>query len=259
MGFPIIGDGVAHAFLDQVFRLHDILESIVYDMDKILLRYSCMSYLAYPWKSCHERDLFDFFLFLAADIILWKCWGVSVVIIVVATVAWLVFEKSGLSFLTISSDVLLILIILRFIWVNSAGMLNKSLSPLPELVLSEEMVNNAAASFRVKVNNMLLVAHDIAHGKDFRSFFQVVVFLWLFSVIGSFFSFATIAYIGMLLLICNNVLFSRFTHPCDRHCFSVNKSKSHEQRQMDVNKTRAPKNARWKMSGMNHISSGKTD
>lgn len=113
----------------------------------------------------------------AADIILWKCWGVSVVVFVVATVAWLLFERSGLSFLTISSDVLLILIILRFIWANSAGMLNKSLRPLPELVLSEEMVNNAAASFRVKVNNMLLVAHDIAHGKDFRSFFQGLFYL----------------------------------------------------------------------------------
>lgn len=54
---------------------------------------------------------------------------------------------------------------------------------LPELVLSEEMVNNAAASFRVKVNNMLMIAHDITLGKDFRLFFQVsyyaIVSLWL--------------------------------------------------------------------------------
>ena len=45
--------------------------------------------------------------------------------------------------------------------------------PLAELVLSEEMVSNAAASFRVKVNNMLIIAHDITLGKDFRLFFQV--------------------------------------------------------------------------------------
>lgn len=44
---------------------------------------------------------------------------------------------------------------------------------LPELVLSEEMVNNAAASFRVKINNLLLMAHDITLGKDFRLFFKV--------------------------------------------------------------------------------------
>ncbi|KAF3636637.1 hypothetical protein FXO37_25358 [Capsicum annuum] len=43
---------------------------------------------------------------------------------------------------------------------------------LPELVLSEEMVNNAAASFRVKINYMLLMAHDITLGKDFKLFFK---------------------------------------------------------------------------------------
>lgn len=50
---------------------------------------------------------------------------------------------------------------------------HRPLQELPELVLSEEMVNNAAASFRVKVNYMLLMAHDITLGKDFRLFFVV--------------------------------------------------------------------------------------
>lgn len=51
--------------------------------------------------------------------------------------------------------------------------LYRHLHALPELVLSEEMVNNAAASFRVKINYALLVAHDITLGKDFRLFFKV--------------------------------------------------------------------------------------
>lgn len=44
--------------------------------------------------------------------------------------------------------------------------------------VSEEMVNNAAASFRVKINYLLLMAHDITVGKDFRLFFQVGVTLF---------------------------------------------------------------------------------
>ncbi|KAI9156145.1 hypothetical protein LWI28_001281 [Acer negundo] len=60
------------------------------------------------------------------------------------------------------------------------------------------MVNNAAASFRVKVNYLLFVAHDITLGKDFRLFFQVVVCLWLLSASGNYFSFFTLAYIVML-------------------------------------------------------------
>lgn len=51
--------------------------------------------------------------------------------------------------------------------------LHRQPKTLPELVLSEEMVNNAAASFRVKINYMLLMAHDITLGKDFRLFFKV--------------------------------------------------------------------------------------
>lgn len=49
----------------------------------------------------------------------------------------------------------------------------RNLQSLPELVLSEEMVNNVAASFRVKINYVLLMAHDITLGKDFRLFFKV--------------------------------------------------------------------------------------
>jgi len=105
-------------------------------------------------------------------------------------------------------------------------MISRQPRPLPELVLSEEMVSNAAASFRVKVNNMLMIAHDITLGKDFRLFFQVcyhayaytcwlfgipvvaetefssqvVLVLWLLSVIGNFCSSITLAYIGMFCI-----------------------------------------------------------
>ncbi|XP_070053172.1 reticulon-like protein B16 isoform X2 [Nicotiana tomentosiformis] len=108
----------------------------------------------------------------AADVILWRRRRVSFGIIVAATVAWLIFEYSELPFLSVSSDVLLILIVLLFLRANYAAFRKKQLPTLPELVLSEEMVNNAAASFRVKINYMLLMAHDITLGKDFKLFFK---------------------------------------------------------------------------------------
>ncbi|KAH0660523.1 hypothetical protein KY289_029271 [Solanum tuberosum] len=133
----------------------------------------------------------------AADVILWRRRRVSFGIIVAATVAWIIFEYSELPFLSVSSDVLLILIVLLFLRANYAAFRKKQLPALPELVLSEEMVNNAAASFRVKINYMLLMAHDITLGKDFKLFFKVVIVLWLLSVIGSVISFFTLAYIGI--------------------------------------------------------------
>ncbi|XLS75932.1 hypothetical protein HN51_032797, partial [Arachis hypogaea] len=112
-----------------------------------------------------------------ADILLWRQWQLSVAVIVVATIAWFPVDWTSLPSLTICSDVLLILI---------------TTTNITELVVSKEMVNNVAASFRVKINNLLLIAHDITIGKDFRIFFKVVACLWLLSVIGSIFSFFTL-------------------------------------------------------------------
>ncbi|KAJ7965128.1 Reticulon-like protein [Quillaja saponaria] len=152
-----------------------------------------------------------------ADILLWKRWYISFGVIVVATAAWFLFEQTGLPFLSICSDVLLILVLMLFLHSNYASLRNKQLKTFPELVVSEEMVNNAAASFRVKINNVLLMAHDITLGKDFRLFFKVVVCLWLLSVIGSFFSFFTLAYIGTIISIIIPALYSKFEDHVDRY------------------------------------------
>lgn len=61
----------------------------------------------------------------AADVLLWKRWHVSFGAIIVATIAWITFEQSGLSFLSICSDVLLILIMLLFLRANYAVIRNK--------------------------------------------------------------------------------------------------------------------------------------
>ncbi|KAL9418735.1 hypothetical protein AB3S75_036648 [Citrus x aurantiifolia] len=171
-----------------------------------------------------------------ADVLLWKRRRVSFGVIVVATVAWLIFERSGLPFLSVCSDVLLLLIVLMFIRANFAAFRNnRQLESLPELEVSEEMVNNAAASFRVKINYLLLMAHDITVGKDFRLFFQVVAYLWLLSAIGSYFSFFTLAYIGTLLSITVPALYSRFEVRVDRYCGMIHKSISQHYKVVDEN------------------------
>ncbi|KAG8063459.1 hypothetical protein GUJ93_ZPchr0003g18353 [Zizania palustris] len=171
----------------------------------------------------------------AADIILWKCGCVTVSFIFGATVAWWLFEKSGLSFLTVCSDVLLILIVVQFMRVKVTGLLNKQPRPLPELVLSEEMVSNAAASFRVKVNNMLMIAHDITLGKDFRHFFQLVLLLWMLSVIGNFCSSITLAYIGTIALVTIPALYNRHQEHVDRYAGMVQRNISRHYKIIDEN------------------------
>ncbi|CAL1411899.1 unnamed protein product [Linum trigynum] len=159
----------------------------------------------------------------AADVLLWKRRHISFGVVVVVTLGWFLFERSGLPFLTVSSDILLILIVLLFAHSNYAAMRNKQPQALPELVLSEEMVNSVAASFRVKINNMLLMAHEITLGKDFRLFFKVVVSLWLLSAIGSYFSFFTLAYIGTVLSITVPALYSKNEERVGRYFGMIHK------------------------------------
>ncbi|WOK95861.1 hypothetical protein Cni_G04568 [Canna indica] len=171
----------------------------------------------------------------AADVILWKRRWISIAVMIAATCAWFIFERSGLSFLTICSDVLLILIVIQFVRANSAVLLDKQLQPLPELVLSEEMVNNAAASFRVKINNLLMMAHDITLGKDFRIFFQVVGILWLLSVVGGFFSFFTLAYIGITVSFTIPALYDRYENHVDKYAGLVHQKISKHYKIVDEN------------------------
>ncbi|CAA0811032.1 Reticulon-like protein B16 [Striga hermonthica] len=169
----------------------------------------------------------------AADVILLRRRRVSCGIIIVATVSWLLVERSGISFLSLSSDVLLVLVVLLFIAANYAVFRNKQPPTLPELVLSEEMVNNAAASLRVKVNYMLLMAHDITLGKDFRLFFKVVIALWLLSVVGSLISFFTLAYIGVIIFITIPALYDKFRDIIDRYAGMIHKKISEHYKIVD--------------------------
>lgn len=169
----------------------------------------------------------------AADVLLWKQRHVSLGVIVVATVSWLVFEHSGLSSLSVSSDILLILTVVLFLRANYAAFRNRQPQTLPELVVSEDMVTSTAASFRAKINHMLLMAHDITLGKDFSLFFKVVICLWLLSVIGSYFSFFTLVYIGTIVSITVPALYSRFKEPVDRYCGVIHQKFSKHYRVVD--------------------------
>ncbi|XVE62007.1 hypothetical protein DITRI_Ditri06bG0084200 [Diplodiscus trichospermus] len=111
---------------------------------------------------------------LVADVMLWRrgnltggsCWSMVIL------AAWLVFEKSGYTLLSLVSSVLL-LIFLLFLWAKSAAILNRPASLLPEMYLSEEMVNEVGAFIRTHVNDLLSISQDIALAKDARLFFKV--------------------------------------------------------------------------------------
>ncbi|KAA8516333.1 hypothetical protein F0562_016626 [Nyssa sinensis] len=63
---------------------------------------------------------------LVADMMLWRQKNVTVGILVVTLAAWVVFERSGYTLLSLVSSVLLLLVAILFLWAKSAAILNRS-------------------------------------------------------------------------------------------------------------------------------------
>ncbi|KAF3448993.1 hypothetical protein FNV43_RR09717 [Rhamnella rubrinervis] len=155
---------------------------------------------------------------LVADVILWRRKNVTVGILLVTLAAWVVFERSGYTLLSLVSSVFLLLLAILFLWAKSAAILNRPAPPLPELHLSEEKVNEVAAMIRTHVNTFLSVSQDIALGKDSRLFFKVAAYLWLISLVGGFTDFLTLGYIGLVMVLTVPALYERYEDHIDKYC-----------------------------------------
>ncbi|OVA17698.1 Reticulon [Macleaya cordata] len=150
-----------------------------------------------------------------ADVILWRRQNLTAGILLVTLAAWVVFEKSRYTLLSLVSSVLLLLIAIFFVWAKSAAILNRPPPPLPELYLSEEVVNEAAAIIRSHVNALCSVSLDIALGKDSKLFFRVAASLGLISVIGGWTDFLTLGYTSLLIVLTVPALYEKYEDQID--------------------------------------------
>ncbi|KAI3445941.1 hypothetical protein Pfo_002606 [Paulownia fortunei] len=150
-----------------------------------------------------------------ADVLLWKKWYRSVILLVTSTALWFLFERAGYNFLSFISNVLFLLAVILFFWAKSASLLNRPLPPLPNLEVSEEIVVKAADEMRVWVNYALSIAHDIAIGGNLRLFSQLAMGLWVISYVGSLFNFLTLFYIVVLLCLSLPILYDKYQNLID--------------------------------------------
>ncbi|CBI30438.3 hypothetical protein AAG906_036380 [Vitis piasezkii] len=154
---------------------------------------------------------------LVADVMLWRQKNLTVGILLVTLAAWVVFELSGYTLLSLVSSVFLLLVSILFLWAKSAAILNRPAPPLPNLYLSEEIVNEVAAFIRTRTNTLLQVSQDIALGKDSRMFFKVAAYLWLISVVGGLTDFLTLGYISLVIVLTVPALYERYEDYIDRY------------------------------------------
>lgn len=145
-----------------------------------------------------------------ADVMLWRRKDITVAILLGTFAAWILFEKSGYTLISLASSVLLFLFSILFIWAKAAGILNRPEPPLPELHLSEETVKEALFSIHSYVNAIISAWHDISRGRDDKLFYQVAAFLWLISIVGSWTDLLTLGCISLVLLLTVPALYERF-------------------------------------------------
>ncbi|KAF7019431.1 unnamed protein product [Triticum aestivum] len=134
-----------------------------------------------------------------ADLLLWRRRNASAAAVAGASVVWFLFERAGYSLASVLSNALLLLVVILFFWAKSASLLNRPLPPVPNLEVSDVVVEKAVVRALVWVNKVLAVAHDIAIKRDRTVFIQVIMALWVVSCIGMLFNFFTLIYIGVLL------------------------------------------------------------
>ncbi|KAE8696534.1 Reticulon-like protein B12 [Hibiscus syriacus] len=154
---------------------------------------------------------------LVADVMLWRRGNLTMGILLVTLAAWVVFEKTGYTLLSIVSNVLLLLLVILFLWQNLLQFLTGNrccratpAPPLPELYLSEDMVNEVGAFIRAPVNNFLSASRDIALGKDSGLFFKAASYLLLISIVGSLTDFLTLGYISLVVVLTVPAFYERY-------------------------------------------------
>ncbi|CAA7407653.1 unnamed protein product [Spirodela intermedia] len=134
-----------------------------------------------------------------ANVILWRRRNAPVVLLTGASATWFLFEIAGYSFLSLAANVLLLLVSILFLWARSASLLNRPLPPVPNLEIPDRVAEKIADDASTWINYILAVAREIALEGDRKLFLEVIVFLWIASYIGSFFSFLTFVYLGIIL------------------------------------------------------------
>ncbi|KAK4749949.1 hypothetical protein SAY87_027398 [Trapa incisa] len=158
-----------------------------------------------------------------ADILLWRRWFRSTMLLVLSTIVWDMFERDGYSLLTFLINALLVLVVILFFWAKSASLLNRPLPPIPNLEISEKSITKATNFLLPWINHALFIARDIAVNHNMRLFLQVSIGLCILSFVGSLFSLLTFGYIGIILSLSVPFFYDRYQDHADAMLCVINR------------------------------------
>ncbi|XP_078436436.1 reticulon-like protein B4 [Wolffia australiana] len=150
-----------------------------------------------------------------ADILLWRNKQVTAIILGSVTVIWILFEWMGYHLITFICHSLIASIAALFLWSTIASFSNLSPPKFPEVILPEDTFLEFARALRREVNEAYATFRHVASGGDPKQFFQVILGLWVPSVVGSWLSFTSLCYTVLVLLHTVPVLYEKYEDRVD--------------------------------------------
>jgi len=169
----------------------------------------------------------------SADVLLWRNKKISASVLGGATVVWVLFEWLNYNFLTLLCFAVVIVMVAQFVWSNASGLLNRSPSDVPRLVLPNQLFVNIAVSIGAQINHALGYLQDVACGGNIKQFLMVVACLWAAAIIGTWCNFLTVLYIGFVAAHTLPVLYERYEDQVDGFVYDLYGQFQHHYKKLD--------------------------
>ncbi|KAB2062606.1 hypothetical protein ES319_A10G163500v1 [Gossypium barbadense] len=157
----------------------------------------------------------------SADVLLWRNKKISASFLASATLIWVLFEWLNYHFLTLLCFALVLGMLAQFVWSNASGLLNRSSSQVPRLVLPDELFVSIGRSVGAEVNRGLQYLQDVACQGNLKQFLVVAVSLWVAAVVGSWCNFLTVLYFGFVAAHTLPVLYERYDEQIDGFVYNM--------------------------------------
>ncbi|XP_050377171.1 reticulon-like protein B9 [Argentina anserina] len=151
-----------------------------------------------------------------ADVLLWRNRYVSGALLGVMTVIWFLFEIVEYNFITLVCHASITTMLVIFIWRMVAEIFNLTPPRIPKVILDDSTFREVASMVHRKFNRFLSKLLDSATGKDLPFFILAIFSLYIVSVIGTYFSFLNLLYLGFLSLETLPVLYETFEEDVDQ-------------------------------------------
>ncbi|XP_058088698.1 reticulon-like protein B9 [Magnolia sinica] len=151
----------------------------------------------------------------AADVILWRDKNLSATVLAGTTMIWFLFEIVGCHFVTLVCHVCIIVMIVIFLWSKGATHFNRTPPKISDIMLSERTFEDVALAFHAKLLIFISIPYDAARGKNMKLFLMAIASLWISSVVGSFCSFTSFLYFGVICIQTLPALYKRYEREVD--------------------------------------------